>query len=172
MVCIIANNRYEGLWARGRRGGQTPTLVIEDSPPLIQDEAQDARPEGLNLPSLQTLLGLSPPEILGLWGTPEEFFLWENGAAGFIGVRFPQGQTGFFKDNQLWMIRLHKDYGPSFGGLYIGISTAEAAKILKREPLADDDWILSWDYPGFPVNLRLIFKENALIDFYLYRTDY
>jgi hypothetical protein len=79
----------------------------------------------------------------------------------------------FWFQNRVWQLRVDHRYQGSFLDLTMGQSE-ESVRMSLGEPLAELEASLIYQLAeiGYPVRLRLVFRDGRLSDAYLYRADF
>jgi hypothetical protein len=132
-----------------------------------------ASPE-LDLPAL---VGLTLPESIQRFGAPEQVFAargeesWQDDVVFF----YPAHLYLFWYQNRVWQARVDERYAGSFlasRALAMGRSREEVLGLL-GPPMREfgDSLVYHLEDRGYPVRLRLYFREGLLADAYCYRGD-
>ena len=143
-------------------------LLLLLSLPLAADET-------LSEPDFAALLGKTPGEVMDILGPPEELYahrgdeIWQDNVVFFYSRRLYL----FWFGNRVWQIRLDREFGGTFLTCSMGDSREKVIRIL-GDPFSEDERSLIYKLPdrGYPVSLRLFFKDVGLDDLYLYRGDF
>jgi len=133
--------------------------------------AQGPDPAGLDLP---TLVGLTLPEALERFGAPAEVFAargaesWQDDVVFY----YPPGFYLFWYQNRVWQARVDGSFGGTFLNLAMGRSREQVLAAL-GPPMREvgDSLVYHLEDRGYPVRLRLYFRDGALADAYCYRGD-
>jgi len=131
-------------------------------------------PADLDLPAL---VGLTLPEALERFGAPEQVFAargeqdWQDDVVFY----YPARVYLFWYQNRVWQARVDEGYAGSFlasRALAMGRSREEVLTAL-GPPMRElaDSLVYHLEDRGYPVRLRLYFREGLLADAYCYRGD-
>ena len=133
-----------------------------------------AGPAGLDLPAL---VGLTLPEAIQRFGAPEQVFAarGEEGWQDDVVFYYPGHLYLFWYQNRVWQARVDEQYAGSFLAsvtLAMGRSREEVLGLL-GPPMRElgDSLVYHLEDRGYPVRLRLYFREGLLADAYCYRGD-
>jgi hypothetical protein len=146
--------------------------------PLSAEEVLQEKPiqrEIIEDWDILSFLGMEPEEAVETLGAPWQVYPyrgkedWQDNVIFFYSNRLYL----FWYNNRVWQVRLDKEYSGSVFDFSMG---AEREKILELlgKPFAEDELSIIYFLPdqGYPVKMRLFFKDNCLSDFYLYRGDF
>jgi hypothetical protein len=151
--------------------GQAPALPQPNpSPPPDSDSA----PAELDLPAL---VGLTLTEALQSFGAPEQVFCargaesWQDDVVFY----YPGHLYLFWYQNRVWQARVDEHHAGAFlasRALSMGRSREEVLAML-GPPMRElgDSLVYHLEDRGYPVRLRLYFREGRLADAYCYRGD-
>ena len=128
-------------------------------------------PESLELP---TLVGLTVPEALERFGAPAEVFAargaepWQDDVVFY----YPPGFYLFWYQNRVWQARVDDSFEGTFLNLSMGRSREQVLAAL-GPPMREvgDSLVYHLEDRGYPVRLRLYFRDGILADAYCYRGD-
>jgi hypothetical protein len=126
---------------------------------------------------LSSLVGLTLPEAFERFGAPAEAFAargaedWQDDVVFF----YPSHLYLFWNQNRVWQARVDERYGGSFLAsktLAMGAGRTEVLALL-GPPMRElgDSLVYHLEDRGYPVRLRLYFREGLLADAYCYRGD-
>lgn len=126
---------------------------------------------------LSGLVGLTPPEAFERFGAPTEVFAargaenWQDDVVFF----YPSHLYLFWNQNRVWQARVDERYSGSFlasRALAMGAGRTEVLTLL-GPPMRElgDSLVYHLEDRGYPVRLRLYFREGLLADAYCYRGD-
>jgi hypothetical protein len=137
------------------------------------DPLTPAQP-GLDLPAL---VGLSLPEAFQLFGTPEQVSAargqesWQDDVVFY----YPWHLYLFWYQNRVWQARVDEHHA---GGILASRALAMGARReevlgLLGPPMRElgESLVYHLEDRGYPVRLRLYFREGLLADAYCYRGD-
>lgn len=144
--------------------------------PLWLAAAAAAAQEPADL-DLSGLVGLTPPEAFERFGAPAEVFAargaenWQDDVVFF----YPSHLYLFWNQNRVWQARVDERYSGSFlasRALAMGAGRTEVLALL-GPPMRElgDSLVYHLEDRGYPVRLRLYFREGLLADAYCYRGD-
>ena len=147
-------------------------LALASARAPAQEPAQ--APPGLDLPAL---VGLTLPEAFQLFGAPEQVFAargqesWQDDVVFY----YPGHLYLFWYQNRVWQARVDEHHAGGFlasGGLAMGRSREEVLGLL-GPPMRElgESLVYHLEDRGYPVRLRLYFREGLLADAYCYRGD-
>ena len=109
------------------------------------------------------------------WGPPQEMAVNRGAEAVQDSIIFYYADHTYLYwwQNRLWQIRFDGRYKGEVMGIEMGLSRTDVVKRLGN-PFngTANDIIYQLPDRGFPVRLRLIFNNDRLVDFYLYRADF
>ena len=143
--------------------------------PAQQEPSQPAATSpGLDLPAL---VGLTPPEAFQLFGAPEQVYAargeesWQDDVVFY----YPGHLYLFWYQNRVWQARVDERFSGSFLAsktLAMGAGRTEVLALL-GPPMRElgDSLVYHLEDRGYPVRLRLYFREGLLADAYCYRGD-
>ena len=143
--------------------------------PSLQEPSQPAATSpGLDLPAL---VGLTLPEAFQLFGAPEQVFAargqesWQDDVVFY----YPGHLYLFWYQNRVWQARVDEHHAGGFlasGPLAMGRSREEVLGLL-GPPMRElgESLVYHLEDRGYPVRLRLYFREGLLADAYCYRGD-
>jgi hypothetical protein len=143
--------------------------------PSLQEPSQPAATSpGLDLPAL---VGLTLPEAFQLFGAPEQVYAargeesWQDDVVFY----YPGHLYLFWYQNRVWQARVDEHHAGGFlasGPLAMGRSREEVLGLL-GPPMREigDSLVYHLEDRGYPVRLRLYFREGLLADAYCYRGD-
>jgi len=132
-----------------------------------------ASPE-LDLPAL---VGLTLPEAFRLFGAPQQVYPARGEDSGQDDVVFyyPGHLYLFWYQNRVWQARVDEHHAGGFlasGPLAMGRSREEVLSLLGPPMRAlGESLVYHLEDRGYPVRLRLYFREGLLADAYCYRGD-
>jgi hypothetical protein len=161
--------------ARWLRLYGTALLLLAAAAAVAQDPYPPAAaPPELDLPAL---VGLTLPEAIQRFGAPEQVFAargqesWQDDVVFY----YPGHLYLFWYQNRVWQARVDENFAGSFlasGPLAMRRSREEVLGLLGR-PMREigDSLIYHLEDRGYPVRLRLYFREGLLADAYCYRGD-
>jgi hypothetical protein len=156
------------LWLPAAGWAQEPSLPEPGSP------AADPAPAVLDLPAL---VGLTLAQALERFGAPEQVFCARGPESGQDDVVFyyPAHLYLFWYQDRVWQARVDERYAGGFlasPALAMGARREEALAAL-GPPLREleDSLVYHLEDRGYPVRLRLYFREGRLADAYCYRGD-
>jgi len=144
--------------------------------PLWLAAAAAAAQEPADL-DLSNLVGLTLPEAIERFGAPTEVFAargaedWQDDVVFF----YPSHLYLFWNQNRVWQARVDERYSGSFlasRALAMGAGRTEVLTLL-GPPMRElgDSLVYHLEDRGYPVRLRLYFREGLLADAYCYRGD-
>ncbi len=120
-------------------------------------------------------LGYTLKQAYEMFGPPEEVFTFRGAESGQDNVVFYYADHLylFWYENRVWQVRLDERYKGTIAGIEMGISKGEILKLFDK-PFYEDRESFIYILPdrGIPVRLRLYFKNDALVDAYVYRGDF
>jgi hypothetical protein len=108
-------------------------------------------------------------------GAPQEVAVSRGSEPRLDAVVFyyPDHSYLYWWGNRLWQLRFDGRYRGEVLSLEMGITRAEVLKRLGSPDFSGaDDVVYQLPDRGFPVRLRLLFKNGRLDDLYLYRSDF
>ena len=131
-------------------------------------------PADLDLPAL---VGLTLPEAIQRFGAPEQVFAarGEEGWQDDVVFYYPAHLYLFWYQNRVWQARVDQRYAGGFlasGALTMGRSREQVLGLL-GPPMREfeDSLLYHLEDRGYPVRLRLYFRDGLLADAYCYRGD-
>jgi hypothetical protein len=138
---------------------------------------QDRLPLSAAAVDLPALVGLTLAEALGKLGAPEQVFCargaesWQDDVVFY----YPAHLYLFWYQDRVWQARVDGRYAGGFlasPALAMGAKREEALAAL-GPPLREvgDSLVYHLEDRGYPVRLRLYFREGRLADAYCYRGD-
>lgn len=136
--------------------------------------AQEPAPQELDLPAL---VGLTLPQALERFGPPEQVFAvrgeesWQDDVVFY----YREHLYLFWYQNRVWQARLDEHHAGGFlawRALTMGRSREEVLGLL-GPPMRElgESLVYHLEDRGYPVRLRLYFREGRLADVYCYRGD-
>ncbi len=158
------------LWLSAAGWAQAPALPAPSpSPP-----ASDPAPFAVDLPAL---VGLTLPEALARFGAPEQVFCargeesWQDDVVFY----YPAHLYLFWYQDRVWQARVDAQHSGDFlasPALAMGSSREEVLAAM-GPPMRElgDSLVYHLEDRGYPVRLRLYFREGRLADAYCYRGD-
>jgi len=149
--------------------GCNPPSAAPGSPP-----AAEPAPAGVDLPAL---VGLTLPEALARLGAPAQVFCargaesWQDDVVFY----YPAHLYLFWYQDRVWQARVDEEHPGGFlaaTALAMGSSREEVLAAL-GPPMRElgDSLVYHLEDRGYPVRLRLYFREGRLADAYCYRGD-
>jgi len=164
--------RLLALWLTAAAAqAQVPSLPQPGtSPPLAPDPAT----AGLDLPAL---VGLTLSEALEKFGAPQQVFC-ARGPEGWqddVVFYYPGHLYLFWYQDRVWQARVDEHHSEGFlasRALAMGLGREEVLAVL-GPPMRElgDSLVYHLEDRGYPVRLRLYFREGKLADAYCYRGD-
>ncbi len=150
-------------------GYAPPSAAPSPSPP-----AADPAPSAVDLPAL---VGLTLPGALQSFGAPEQVYCargaesWQDDVVFY----YPSHLYLFWYQNRVWQARVDAQHSGDFlasPALAMGSSREEVLAALGA-PMRElgDSLVYHLEDRGYPVRLRLYFREGRLADAYCYRGD-
>ena len=122
-----------------------------------------------------SLLGLQLYQAYSQFGVPTEVYSIRGDAAWQDDVVFYYSSHIYlyWYEDRVWQVRFDRYFEDAFLGLTMGASEATVKKTLGDPIASQDNWMV-FQLPdqGFPVRARLFFKDGALDDAYIYRSDF
>ena len=138
--------------------------------------AQEAVRSGPEL-DLASLVGLTLPQTFELLGAPEQMFSarGEEGWQDDVVFYYPSHLYLFWYRNRVWQARVDEHHDGSFlasPALAMGASREQALAAL-GPPMRElgDSLVYHLEDRGYPVRLRLYFRDGQLADAYCFRGD-
>lgn len=122
-----------------------------------------------------SLIGLQLFQVIGRFGAPSEVYPIRGESAWQDDVVFYYSNHLYFYwyDNRVWQIRFDRYFEGAFLGLSMGSSITAVEKLLGAPVYSKDNWaVFQLPDRGFPVRARLYFRDGALDDAYIYRSDF
>jgi len=120
-------------------------------------------------------LGMDLETVYKEFGVPQEVFCYraDKNEDDNVVFYYKNHIYLFWFENRVWVVRFDKRFESEFLGLKMGMPREQVLEILGNKfKEADDSLVFYLPDQGFPVRLRLFFKENMLFDAYVYRGDY
>ena len=120
-------------------------------------------------------LGMDLQTVYKEFGAPQEVFCYRADISKDDNVVFYYKEHIylFWFENRVWVVRFDERFKHEFLGIKMGMPRERILEILgDKFKEMDDSLIFYLPDQGFPVRLRLFFKENMLCDAYVYRGDY
>jgi hypothetical protein len=162
------------LWLPAAGWAQEPSLPGCNPPSAAPGSPPAADPAGLDLPAL---VGLTLAEALGRLGAPERVFCargpesWQDDVVFY----YPAHLYLFWYQDRVWQARVDERHTGGFlasPALAMGARREDALAVL-GPPLREleDSLVYHLEDRGYPVRLRLYFREGRLADAYCYRGD-
>lgn len=129
----------------------------------------------VNIYAYENLIGSTPEQLIEKLGAPEHVFV-ERGKSDTeddVVLFYKSRLYVYFNQNRAWQVRADERFSDKFLDISIGTTTEEVKKVL-GEPADVVEGSLIYKRPdrGYPVFLRLYFKNDKLEDIYVYRGDY
>ena len=122
-----------------------------------------------------SFLGLNPVELGVRFGMPQEVFTFRGDESREDNVVFyyPGHIYFFFFENRVWQVRMDRRFEGSVVNLTMGMAEDETERNFGK-PLYKDERssLFRISHQGYPVKVRLFFKDGKLNDCYVYRGDY
>ena len=138
----------------GAKSAVEPTILADDPAPLLGCTVADAI----------TRFG-APDSVYAVRG-PES---WQDDVA----FAYASGFTFFLYGDRLWQVRLTPPYGGSIYGIFLGDASGKVLSSLGQPyERQGDALVYRMPYKGYPVELKLVFDKDSLVDVYLYRADF
>ena len=170
---------------------QAPFLVLWLAAAAAGAQEPAQVPTGLDLPGL---VGLTLPEALQRLGPPGEMFAarGEEGWQDDVVFYYPSHLYLFWYQNRVWQARVDSRYSGGFlakgaasagtpaGGAEAGTQAALSMGWSREQVLSvlgppmreiDGSLVYHLEDRGYPVRLRLYFREGQLADAYCFRGD-
>lgn len=122
------------------------------------------------------VIGLDIDGIFRLFGAPNEVFSHRGEEPGYDDVVFFYENKSFYLflfENRVWVVRFDERYHESFLGIAMGMDKTAVTKhlgVASRD--LEDSVVYFIADSAYPVRLRCYFKNDKLIDAYLYRGDF
>jgi hypothetical protein len=165
--------------AAGRLPGPRPpaallAALLAALGPVPAGWAQEPARQELDLPAL---VGLTLPEALARFGAPEQVFAargeesWQDDVVFY----YPDHLYLFWYQSRVWQVRVDELHAGGFlasRALAMGARREEVLGLLgppMRE--LDESLVYHLEDRGYPVRLRLYFRDGRLADAYCYRGD-
>ncbi len=156
---------------------QTPAPAPALPEPSQSPASADPRPALPARVDLPALVGLSLAEALQRLGAPEQVFCargaenWQDDVVFY----YPAHLYLFWYQDRVWQARVDERYVGAFLAsslLAMGANRQEALATL-GPPMREvgDSLVYHLEDRGYPVRLRLYFREGRLADVYCYRGD-
>jgi hypothetical protein len=120
-------------------------------------------------------LGMDLETVYKEFGVPQEVFCYraEKKQDDNVVFYYENHIYLFWFENRVWVVRFDERFKHEFLGIKMGMPRERVLDILgDKFKQTDDSLIFYLPDQGFPVRLRLFFKENMLFDAYIYRGDY
>lgn len=126
-------------------------------------------------PAIAEYLGYTLSDAFEAFGPPEEVFAhrgkkeWQDNVVFY----YPDHLYLFWFENRVWQVRLDERYEDEIAGFSMGLPQEEVTASLGK-PFFEDDESIMYILPdiGVPVRMRLFFKEEQLVDLYIFRGDF
>lgn len=121
------------------------------------------------------LLDLSLEEAWNRLGPPRSILAvrgnepWQDDVA----FEYGDGLSVYWYRDRLWQVRLSAGYAGSCFGFFLG-DPADKALSLLGTPDRGESGILEWRLPwrGYPAKLRVVTRDGAIAEAYVYRSDF
>ncbi|MBN1798622.1 MAG: hypothetical protein JW822_08585 [Spirochaetales bacterium] len=120
-------------------------------------------------------LGMDLETVYKKFGVPQEVFCYRADKKEDDNVVFYYKDHIylFWFENRVWVVRFDERFKHEFLGIKMGMPREQILEILgDKFKETEDSLVFYLPDQGFPVRLRLFFKENMLFDAYVYRGDY
>lgn len=121
------------------------------------------------------LLGCTVADTISRFGAPDSVYAvrgpesWQDDVA----FAYDSGFTFFLYGDRLWQLRLTPPYAGSIYGLFLGDASDKVLSSLGQPyERQADALVYRMPYKGYPVELKLVFDQDRLVDVYLYRADF
>lgn len=127
--------------------------------------------EALDIPAL---IGLTLEEVHQNLGAPAEVYALRGDTPEQDDVVFyyPSHLYLFWFQNRVWQVRLDSRFSGQIFSFSMGASRKQVLAALGRPILEfPDSLVFHIDDPGYPIQARLYFDENGLVDLYCFRGD-
>jgi hypothetical protein len=174
----LAEALLPALWLAAAAAAAQERTLPEPDPlgvpaPLAQDLPAPAQPAL----DLAAIVGLTLPEAFARFGPPQQVFAargqesWQDDVVFF----YPGHLYLFWYQDRVWQARVDEHHGGGFlaaRGLAMGARREEVLGLL-GPPMRElgDSLVYHLEDRGYPVRLRLYFREGLLADAYCYRGD-
>ena len=120
-------------------------------------------------------LGWNPAELAEHFGMPLEVFPFRGDESREDNVVFyyPQHIYFFFFENRVWQVRMDRRFEGFVVNLAMGMAEEEIVRNFGK-PIHKDERssLFRVSHQGYPVKVRLFFKDGKLDDCYVYRGDF
>lgn len=121
------------------------------------------------------LLDLSLEEVWARLGSPRSLRAvrgaepWQDDVA----LEYGEGLAVYVYRDRPWQVRLSEGYKGSCFGFFLG-DPADKALSLLGTPDRNEAGILEWRLPyrGYPARLRVLTRDEAISEAYVYRSDF
>jgi hypothetical protein len=159
-----------------RAAAQVPALPPDaPAPPVPPAGTADPRSRALLPDDPAPLLDLTLEEAWKRLGPPRRILAvrgnepWQDDVV----FEYGDGLSVYWYRDRLWQIRLSAGYGGSCFGFFLG-DPADKALSLLGTPDRGESGILEWRLPwrGYPAKLRLVTRDGAITEAYVYRSDF
>lgn len=122
-----------------------------------------------------SMLGLTPPEVIDRLGSPVRVYVASSEVAELETVVFfyDDYRYVYFHDNRVWQIRVDERSDLEVLGISAGTSRRDV--LLELGPAVhedDESAVFELEDRGFPVRARFFFRDDSVVDSYVYRADY
>jgi hypothetical protein len=115
------------------------------------------------------------PQAVESFGLPISMFAlrgerdWQDDVVFF----YPDYRYHYWYEDRVWQVRYDHRFAGDVGGARPGMSVADLTSVF-GEPhyIGEDSLYYDLVDRGFPVRARFFFKDGAVYDIYLYRSDF